>query len=84
MTCTNVVLRYRSLFVVLAVMCERRSRGRMLACVGLSAVAISAGVWVLLPGMNHYSTCCRRRETVCGLKSARIFRIIERIAAWIT
>lgn len=44
-------------FVVLAAACELREtcgRRRMLAVVGLAAVAIPAALWIVLPGMTRY------------------------------
>jgi rhomboid family GlyGly-CTERM serine protease len=41
-------------FAVLGGACERDSRGRFLACLGGSALAVSLAVWWGLPGMARY------------------------------
>ncbi len=43
-----------SVFVVLGVMCERRSRIATLVCLGIAMPLISAAVWLLLPEMASY------------------------------
>jgi rhomboid family GlyGly-CTERM serine protease len=42
------------MFAVLGALCERRSRPRFLLCLALSALAISGGIWWLLPAIESY------------------------------
>jgi rhomboid family GlyGly-CTERM serine protease len=42
------------MFAILGVICERRSRAALIACIGLSAVMISALAWVLMPQIQTY------------------------------
>ncbi len=41
-------------FVLLATACAKRSKVRVLLCLGLSAPAISFILWIVLPQMTHY------------------------------
>ena len=43
-----------AVFLLLATLCEMRSRTRMLVCILAAAVVISAGVWIALPSIETF------------------------------
>ncbi|MEZ5364032.1 MAG: rhombosortase [Bryobacterales bacterium] len=61
-------------FAVLAGLCERRGQGRMAVALGVSAVAISAGLWVFQPELAVYRGLSGLDMALAGLLAATELR----------